>query len=100
MTLKHYILAAIFYPLWLLAGGVATWSIYALTTGRMTTSQFMASLSPTWVMISGVIAGTVVAFVAGHWWYGEGHLRFFAPGLLIGLAMGAIAGAIVWPVTR
>jgi hypothetical protein len=100
VTPKLWFLAAIFYPLWLLAGAVVTWSIYALKTEQTTTSQIVSEAGPLWAAFAGLVAGFVVNLVAAHWWVGVGHLRYAMLGMIAGLLVGGAAGGLWWPVTR
>ena len=69
MTLFLWLLTALGFLLWSLAGAAMGWSIWALSHGWMTTSQFMSQLPPVWVFAVGISVGLVVGFVAGHWWW-------------------------------
>ncbi len=100
MTPKLWAFAAAFLALWLLAGGVVAWSIYALQTGHTTTSQFISEVQPAWIMALGVGAGGIVAFVAAHWWAPSGRLRWALLGIVLGVVAGSVAGAIWWPISR
>ena len=100
MTKKLWAFAAVFLVLWLLAGGVVGWSIYALQTGRMTTSQFVSEVGPGWIVVAGIVAGAIVTFVASHWWFPARRLRWALLGIVIGAVVGSAVGAIWWPISR
>ena len=69
LTTKHWWLYGAWW-LWMIAQfAVVHWSLIALPRGWTTTSQFMSEVGPIIRFVIPMAVGSIVGFVAGHFWW-------------------------------